>query len=233
MLRFGLTKEDNHTDNVDNSRLTFSVAGDQIVKERVRLHFGFDHRNFVDDLTDKSTNSNLVTVGAQVQVTEKLDVSIKREQNLGEADPTYPNQTTLAANYKVNQWTKIFLTERMASAAIMPIGDFSQTGFAGTNARRETALGVETRFGKYSSLVGRYQLENGAAGADSFAVFGMQNRLPITKGLSLEPVMSAASTWPAWERALTAQPSVSAGHQTIVSRLPRITSFAIAVAMGN
>ena len=186
VLRFGLTKEDNHTDNVDNSRLTFSVAGDQTVKERVRLHFGYDHRNFVDDLNDKSTNSNLVTVGAQVQVTEKLDVSIKREQNLGEADPTYPNQTTLAANYKVNQWTKIFLTERMASAAIMPIGDFSQTGFAGTNARRETALGVETRFGKYSALVGRYQLENGADGADSFAVFGMQNRLPITKGLSLD-----------------------------------------------
>lgn len=186
VLRFGLTKEDNKTDNVDNSRLTFSVAGEQIVKERVRLHFGFDHRNFVDNLNDKTTSADLVTVGAQVQVTEKLDVSIKREQNLGEADPTYPNQTTLAANYKVNQWTKIFLTERMASAAIMPIGDFSQTGFAGTTARRETALGVETRFGKYSALVGRYQLENGVDGADSFAVFGMQNRLPITKGLSLD-----------------------------------------------
>lgn len=186
VLRFGLTKEDNKTDNVDNSRLTFSVAGEQVVKERVRLHFGFDHRNFVDNFNDKTTSSDLVTVGAQVQVTEKLDVSIKREQNLGEADPTYPNQTTLAANYKVNQWTKIFLTERMASAAIMPIGDFSQTGFAGTTARRETALGVETRFGKYSALVGRYQLENGVDGADSFAVFGMQNRLPITKGLALD-----------------------------------------------
>jgi hypothetical protein len=186
VLRFGLTKEDNHTDNVDNKRLTFTVAGDQIVKERVRLHFGYDHRNFVDDLNDHTTSSDLVTVGAQVQVTENLDVSIKREQNLGEADPTYPNQTTLAANYKVNQWTKVFLTERIASAAIMPIGDFSQTGFAGTNARRETALGVESRFGKYTSLVGRYQLENGVDGADSFAVFGMQNRLPVTKELALE-----------------------------------------------
>jgi hypothetical protein len=125
-------------------------------------------------------------VGAQVQLTDKLDVSIKREQNLGEADPTYPNQTTLAANYKINQWTKIFLTERMASAAIMPIGDYSQTGFAGTNARRETALGVESRFGKYTALVGRYQIENGVDGADSFAVMGIQNRLPVTKGLSLD-----------------------------------------------
>ncbi len=122
VLRFGVTKEDNQTDNVDNHRLTFSVAGDQIIKERVRLHFGFDHRNFTDDLIATTTSSNLVTVGAQVQVTEKLDVSIKREQNLGEADPTYPNQTTLAANYKVNAWTRIFLTQRLASAAILPIG---------------------------------------------------------------------------------------------------------------
>ncbi len=186
VLRFGLTKEDNHTDNVDNHRLTFSVAGDQIIKERIRLHFGYDHRNFVDDLNNQTTNSNLLTVGAQLQLTDKLDVSIKREQNLGETDPTYPNQTTIAASYKVSSWTKIFLTERLAAAAIMPIGDFSQTGFASTNARRETALGVESRFGKYTSLVGRYQLENGISGSDSFAVFGMQNRLPITKGLSLD-----------------------------------------------
>lgn len=186
VLRFGLTQEDNHTDNVDNSRLTFSVAGEQIIKERIRLHFGYDHRNFVDDLNDSQTGSDLVTVGAQVQLTDKLDVSIKREQNRGEADPTYPNQTTIAANYQVSQWTKVFLTQRMASAAIVAIGDFSHNGFAGTKAQRETAIGVESRFGKYSSLVGRYQIENGVNGSDSFAVFGMQNRLPVTKGLSLE-----------------------------------------------
>ena len=108
ILRFGVAKEDNKTDNVDNHRLTFSAAADQIIKERIRLHFGFDHRDYTDDLVAKTTNSNLVTVGAQVQVTEKLDVAIKREQNLGEADPTYPNQTTLAANYKVNAWTESF-----------------------------------------------------------------------------------------------------------------------------
>lgn len=186
VLRFGLVKEDNHTANVDNHRLTFSVAGDQIIKERVRLHLGFDHRSFADDLNNSDVSSDLVTVGAQVQVTDKLDVSIKREQNLGEADPTYPNQTTLAANYKVSAWTKIFLTERLASGAIISISDLSQTGFAGTNARRETALGVESRFGKYSSFVGRYQLENGAGGADSFAVFGLQNHLPVKKELSFE-----------------------------------------------
>ena len=128
VLRFGVIKEDNHTTNVDNKRLTFSLAGDQIIKERVRLHFGYDHRSFVDELNNQTTNSDLVTVGAQVQVTDKLDVGVKREQNIGAADPTYPNQTTLSANYKLNSWTKVFLTERLAAAAIMPIGDLSQTG---------------------------------------------------------------------------------------------------------
>ena len=52
----------------------------------------------------------------------------------------------------------------------MPIADLSRTGFAFTSSRRETALGVETKFGKYTSMVGRYQLENGVNGTDSFAV---------------------------------------------------------------
>jgi hypothetical protein len=186
VLRLGLMKEDNHTANVDNSRVTFSFAGDQTIKERLRLHFGYDHRSFTDDLNKTTTDSDLITVGAQVQVTDKLDIAVKREQNLGDADPTYPNQTTLSANYRVSAWTKVFLTERLATAAIMPISDLSATGFSGTNSRRETAIGVESRFGKYTSLVGRYQLENGSSGADSFAVFGLQNRLPVTKALSLE-----------------------------------------------
>jgi uncharacterized repeat protein (TIGR01451 family) len=185
-LRFSLMNEDNKTENVDNHRFTFSIADDQIINERFRLHFGYDHRSFTDDLNGHNTDSNLVTASLQAQVTDKLDVTIKREQNLGDADPTYPNQTTFAANYRVNNWTKIFLTQRLASGAIIPIGDFSRTGFAQTSALHETAFGVETRFGKYTSFVGRYQLENGANGADSFAVIGLQNRLPLTCGFSLE-----------------------------------------------
>jgi hypothetical protein len=186
VVRFAFTEEDNHTANVDNSRLTFSVAGDQIVKERLRLHVGFDHRSFTDDLNAHTVDSNLVTVGAQMQVTDRIDVSVKREQNLGDADPTYPNQTTFTANYKLSLGTRIFLTQRLASAPIVPIGDVTQTGFAASNSSRETALGVESRFGKYTSAVGRYQVENGSSGTDSFAVFGLQNRLPVTKEFSLE-----------------------------------------------
>ena len=37
----GFTTERNQTENVDNSRLTFSAGWDQTIHERVRLHFGF------------------------------------------------------------------------------------------------------------------------------------------------------------------------------------------------
>ncbi|HEX7999782.1 MAG TPA: hypothetical protein VF528_15450 [Pyrinomonadaceae bacterium] len=183
---FGIMSERNRTSLVDNSRLTYSAAWEQTINERVRFHLGYDHRSFTDDLSARTTESNLITAAVEAQVTDKLQVSVKREQNLGEADPTYPNQTTIAANYSVNQLTRLFFTQRLASAPITPIGDYSQTGFASTGARRETAIGVETRFGKYTSATGRYQLENGINGTDSFAVVGLQNRIPVSDSLSLE-----------------------------------------------
>jgi uncharacterized repeat protein (TIGR01451 family) len=186
LLRFGVMDERNHTANVDNSRLTFSAVWEQLISERVKFHLGYDHRSLDDETSSRSVESNLVTAGLDLKLTDKLQVAVKREQNLGEADPTYPNQTTLAATYQVNQWAKLFLTQRLASAPIMPIADFSGSGFSSTGARRETAIGIETRIGKYSSMIGRYQLENGINGTDSFAVIGLQNRLPLTKQLSLE-----------------------------------------------
>jgi uncharacterized repeat protein (TIGR01451 family) len=185
-LRFGVTSERNKTENVDNGRLSLSAAWDEVLREKIRLHFGFDHRAFTDDLNDKQTDSNLVTFGADIKATDKLQFSVKREQNLGDADPTYPTQTTLGATYQLSALTKLFFTQRLAAAPIVPIGDFSANGFAGSSSRRETAVGLETKFGKYTSMTGRYQLENGINGTDSFAVIGLQNRLPLNKELSLE-----------------------------------------------
>jgi len=185
-LRFGVTDERNRTDTVDNRRLTAGVNWTEAWRENVRTFFGFEHRRFSDNNGDDDVASNLVTVGAEYRPTDKLELSIKREQNLGAADPTYPNQTTLAANYQINNWTKLFFTQRIASAPIVPIADVAGTGFASTGARRETAVGVETKLGRYSALNGRYQLENGINGTDSFAVIGLQNRLLVTKALSLD-----------------------------------------------
>jgi hypothetical protein len=185
-LRFAATSERNKTVNVDNGRLTFAAALDQVLNDRVRFHLGFDHRALSDDLNNKKTDSNLITAGVDVRATDKLQLSVKREQNLSDADPTYPTQTILSANYQVNALTKLFFTQRLAAAPIVPIADFANTGFAASSSRRETAVGVETRFGKYTSMTGRYQLENGINGTDGFAVIGLQNRLPLNKQISLD-----------------------------------------------
>jgi uncharacterized repeat protein (TIGR01451 family) len=185
-MRFSFTDERNRTANVDNSRETASLLWTQNFGDRLRATFGYDFRRFKDEMNDRQTDSNLVSVGAEYQATEKLQLSAKREQNLGEADPTYPNQTTLAATYRWNQYTKLFFTQRMASAPIVPISDTSATGFAATSARNETAIGIETKLGRYANLNSRYQLENGINGTDSFAVIGLANRLAVNKELSLD-----------------------------------------------
>ncbi|HVF56314.1 MAG TPA: SdrD B-like domain-containing protein [Pyrinomonadaceae bacterium] len=186
VVKFGLMDERNRTANVGNRRLTGSLLWTENIGDRLRVSAGYDFRRLNDDLGGSSTNSNLLTVGGEWQATDKLQISAKREQNLSDADPTYPSQTTLAANYQWNQFTRLFFTQRLASAPIVPIGDVSATGFAGTGSRRETAIGIETRLGRYANLNTRYQLENGINGTDSFAVIGLSNRLPINKVLALD-----------------------------------------------
>src|SRR5258706_298145 len=186
LLKFGVTHERNETDNVDNRRLTVSSFWTQTISERLRATFGFDFRRFSDAKNNREIQSKLFTLGADWQATDKLQFSVKREQNLGEADPTYPNQTTLGATYQINKMTKLFFAQRLASAPIVPISDTSTTGFAISSSRRETQIGIETRLGHNTSLIGRYQLENGINGTDSFAVIGLQNRLPLSKQISLD-----------------------------------------------
>ncbi|HZG52702.1 MAG TPA: hypothetical protein VEZ40_11250, partial [Pyrinomonadaceae bacterium] len=186
VVRLGFLNERNRTANVDNSRNTFSLLWTETFSDRLHAFFGYDYRRLNDSLNDQQIGSNLVTVGAQYRPTDKLELSVKREQNLGEADPTFPSQTTIAARYKWSERANLFFTQRLASAPIIPISDTSATGFASTGSRRETAIGIETKLGRYTNVSSRYQLENGINGTDSFAVLGLQNRLPISKRLSLD-----------------------------------------------
>ncbi|HEV3470652.1 MAG TPA: hypothetical protein VG148_15115 [Pyrinomonadaceae bacterium] len=187
-VRLSFVDERNRTENVDNSRQTASLLWTEQFGERLRATFGYDFRRFRDQLEEgRGTDSNLVTVGAEWQATDKLQLSAKREQNLsGEADPTYPDQTTLAATYQWNKYTRLFFTQRFSSAPITPIADPTGGGFFSTGARRETAVGVETKLGRVGNLVSRYQLENGINGTDSFAVVGLSNRLALNKQLGLD-----------------------------------------------
>ncbi|HVF44079.1 MAG TPA: SdrD B-like domain-containing protein, partial [Pyrinomonadaceae bacterium] len=109
--RFSFEDERNQTANVDNGRQTASLLWTQSFGERFRIALGYDFRSFTDERNDHEVNSNLVSVGAEYRATDKLQLSAKREQNLGEADPTYPDQTTLAATYQVSKYTKFFFTQ--------------------------------------------------------------------------------------------------------------------------
>jgi len=184
-LRFGIGHERNKTENVDNQRLTASLGWTEQLTSRLRLNFGYDFRKLSGTDQDE-ISSHLFTIGGEWRPTEKLTFAVKREQNLGKSDPTYPNQTTLAAAYQINPLTRLFFTQRLASAPIVPISDVSKTGFAATDARNEMAFGVETRLGRFTTANSRYQIENGINGKDSFAVVGLANKLPISQTLSLE-----------------------------------------------
>jgi uncharacterized repeat protein (TIGR01451 family) len=185
ILRFGVGHERNKTENVDNQRLTASVGWTEQLTSRLRLNFGYDFRKLSGTDQDE-ISSHLFTIGGEWRPTEKLTFAAKREQNLGKSDPTYPNQTTLSASYQINTLTRLFFTQRLASAPIVPISDVSKTGFAATNARNEMAFGVETKLGRFTTANSRYQIENGINGNDSFAVIGLANKLPISKTVSLE-----------------------------------------------
>ena len=184
--RLGFTNERNKTDRVDNSRSTFSLAWSESIRENLRLGFGYDFRKFSDNRSGHDITSNLFTIGAEWKATKKLELIAKREQNLGSSDPTYPNQTTLGANYRLNDWAKLFFTQRIGSAPIVPIADTAGTGFGASTTRSEMALGIETKLSRFTSMTGRYQIDEGASTTDSFAVIGLVNRFPLNKQLSFD-----------------------------------------------
>ncbi len=185
LFKFGVGQERNKTANVDNQRLTASLGWTEQLNSRLRINAAYDFRK-LDGANQKEITSHLLTIGADWHPTDKLTLAVKREQNLGEADPTYPDQTTLSASYQVDSLTRLFFTQRLASAPIVPISDVSSTGFTFTGARNEMAFGVETKLGRFTSVNSRYQIENGINGNDSFAVIGLVNRLPLNDKLSLE-----------------------------------------------
>ncbi|HEY5885696.1 MAG TPA: DUF11 domain-containing protein [Pyrinomonadaceae bacterium] len=184
VFKLGFLNERNKTDSVDNTRSTFSFAWSESVRDNLKFNFGYDFRDFSDTKNARDVRSNLFTLGAEWAATDKLQLTARREQNLGSSDPSYPDQTTLGATYQLNDWAKLFYTQRIASAPIIPIAD--TTGFAASSTHSEMAFGVETKLSRFTSMTGRYQIDRGINTTDSFAVIGLVNRFPVTKQLSVE-----------------------------------------------
>ncbi len=162
---------------VGSAKLQFGFTDER----NIDLTAGYDFRNFKDALNPREITSDLASAGVDWRITSRLQASVRREQNLTDSDPTYPSQTLLSARYKINAATRLFLTQRFASAPIIPIGDLSRSGFTSLSSTQETILGVETRWRQNTSLTSRYQIENGINGTDSFAVLGVVTRIPISQ----------------------------------------------------
>jgi uncharacterized repeat protein (TIGR01451 family) len=229
-LRLGFTDERNRTANVDNSRRTASVLWTENVGESLRATVGYDARSYEDNISGRETNSNLLTVGAEWQATDKLQLSVKREQNLSEADPTYPNQTTLAANYQHNQFTRLFFTQRLSSAPITPIGDFSATALpprarAGRrpSASKRASAATPTSTPATSSRTASAARTASPSSASRIASSSRRSSRSTS-------ATNAASTSRARARASTTCTSVWGGSPTRISAHRRATKCATAAA---
>lgn len=215
-LRLEAIDERNKTANVNNSRRTLGLTYTQQVAKWLKLTGGYNYRDLnnngsgivtaVDpgfgtglgtvvapsqtsfNVATGQTISQMVTVGAEIKPTERLEINIQREQNLTSSkDQSFPNQTTLGASWEINKFSKLFVNNRMGSAPIIPIADVSSNGFAVTSGRNELSMGVESKL-PWSGigLNSRYQIENGVGSTDSYAVLGLNDRISLRKSLALD-----------------------------------------------
>jgi hypothetical protein len=185
-FKVGFEDEVNHNNAVDNQRQTVGAKFTHNLMSNLIAEGGVDHRVFEDHKYDRQTDSALVSAGLRWQPLDRLETSIRREQNLREADPTYPDQTVLGAQFNMTPDSRLFATQRFSSAPIVPIGGSELSGLISPLSTRETAIGMETRLRENTNLTTQYRMDSGLEGTDSFAVFGVLTRLPVKPGLSID-----------------------------------------------
>ena len=183
----GVEVESNRNGLVDNTRETVGVRVEHQIGDILVARAGLDGRWLDDSKTMRTITSRLLSAGLDWSPVERLRTSITHEQNLGDADPTYPDQTTFGAQVTMRPGTELYVMQRLSSAPIIPISGVEAGGLSSSPlSTRETAIGVASRLGRYTSLNNRYKLESTINGTDSFAVLGLLTSIPVRKGLALD-----------------------------------------------
>ncbi len=150
--------------------------------------------------------------------------ALGREQNVrDDKDPTYPDQTTLGARLKVTEDTSIFYTQRISDEAIVPIGDFTATGFSQLATKGELNIGVESQVKDATQLTSAYRVEQGVNGPDAFALIGVFTHVKLGRTSARASASSAGSSSSGARTATRADRSRSTGCRPIVSRRRRGT----------
>ncbi len=185
-VSFGFDGERNQNDLVDNQRKTFGAKVSQSLGKGFVAKSGLDVRQFDDFKSNRSVDSDLVSAGLLWKPVRRFEASVNREQNLADADPTYPNQTLLGGQFQMSPSNRLYATQRFSSAPIMPISGVETVGLSTPLSTRETAFGIESRVAQHTSLSTRYRLDSSSNGTDSFAVFGVLTRVPLREKLSMD-----------------------------------------------
>jgi uncharacterized repeat protein (TIGR01451 family) len=188
-FRLGVRVQDetNRTPNVDNTRTTGSVELRAGISEQISVVGGWDHRDFLDNLAGTAIGSDLLSGGVDYRPGPRFKVALRREQNLGSAaDPSFPDSTFLNAAFQANPEVNYFLRFRDSDAAIEAIADVGAAGLTLPRSRRELQVGAESRLGTHSVLSSRYQIENGMAGDNAYAVLGLGTRLPVSESFAAD-----------------------------------------------
>ncbi|MEY4636857.1 MAG: hypothetical protein RJA55_2655, partial [Acidobacteriota bacterium] len=185
-LRAAMKNETNASALVDNSRTTLGGKWSQRVGERVILGAGLDHRSLNDERARREIRSNLVTLQGEWKPTARVSAMARREQNLGDADPTYPDQTVLTGSYLLSAASKLFVTQRLSDRPIVPISGVAGAELLSPLSTRETAIGIQSSVSSHTDVTSRMQLDRGLNGTDAFALVGTRTRIPVRKGFGVD-----------------------------------------------
>jgi hypothetical protein len=178
--------ESNETASIDNDRLSLGTQWAQGFGEQLKISAGLDHRRYSEHRGGTDVESYLLSAQAEWRPIDRVSAILRREQNLADADPTYPNQTVLGGSYQLSALTKLFVTQRFSAAPIIPISGVEAAGLLSPLSTRETAIGLQTAISTHTGVTSRFQLDRGLNGTDAFALVGTRTRIPVRGGFGLD-----------------------------------------------
>lgn len=192
--RLGLLRESASGGQADATRDSVTAEWTQQLSRRLSVGAAFDARQLTDRAAGRAIDSQLLSATAEWRPTDRLQASVRREQNLGAADPTYPNQTLLNGRYQLTADTQVVATQRWSDAPIVPMTGGSAAGLLLPSSTQETSIGLESRFRRFTTLSSKYQLGQSINGADAMAVLGVLTRIPVYGPLSVDFGLDRASS---------------------------------------
>ena len=161
---------------VDNSLTTISAGVQQRIG-KATLNVDWLHRDREDRLSPDSLSSNSSQLRSRLQVplADKLTFLAQNELTLSdETDSVYPDRTVLGLNWEAIPGINLSLTQQFYSR-----GQFKGNSITSFN------VNGEHKFGKDTSVTGRFSILNGTNEITAQGALGLKQGLTVAPGLRL------------------------------------------------